>query len=158
MEKTTILFVQTPAAEGRLLLCRWVEAFTDAGRRVQVAVESSVAAHNIDGLLWTFADESFVPHAVLAPGKGMEERVEPVVISIGEVFLPGFHVLVNDIGEPDLDFLLRYPVGVQFVLQDDADQRQQSRLLWMAARDRGAVLHHVPHPAVPREILRSLSF
>ena len=157
MEKTTLLFVQTPAVEGRLVLCRWVEAFHDAGRRVQVVVESSVAAHNIDGLLWTFSDESFVPHAVVASGKVVDERVEPVVISIGEVFLPGFHVLVSDMGAPDLDFLLRYPVGVHFVVQDDADQRQQSRLLWMAARDRGAVLHHVPHPAVPREILRSLS-
>jgi len=155
MGKATIFFVQTPASEGRLLLCRWVEAFYEAGRRVQIAVESTVAAQNIDGLLWTFAEESFVPHAVAASGEGAE-RVEPVVISIGEAVLPGFDVLVSDMRAPDADFLLSYPVGVHFVIQDDADQRQQSRLLWMAARDLGAVLRHVPHPAVPREFLRSL--
>lgn len=45
-----------------LALCRQVEAAYGAGERVCVWAESEAEARRLDDLLWTFRDESFVPH------------------------------------------------------------------------------------------------
>lgn len=45
-----------------LALCRRVEAAVEAGERVCVWADSEAEARRLDELLWTFRDDSFVPH------------------------------------------------------------------------------------------------
>jgi len=45
-----------------LALCRQVQAAWEAGERVCVWADSEAEARRLDDLLWTFRDDSFVPH------------------------------------------------------------------------------------------------
>ncbi|GKT08027.1 DNA polymerase III subunit chi [Desulforhabdus sp. TSK] len=146
MASTLIYFVETPSEKQRFLLCRWVDRFHEAGRKVQVLVDSTLAAQHLDQMLWTFAQESFIPHRVLT-SKGSVDIMEPVVITVGEIVVQGFQILVCD-GPPRLDFAAKYPEVVHFVLRDDPEKKQESRLLWQAAKDRGMELRHVPYGGV----------
>jgi hypothetical protein len=67
-----------------------------------------------------------------------------VVITVGEKRLEGFKVLIHD-GATNLDFSAGYPVCIHFVLRDDPERLQDSRLLWQRARERGFRTHHIPY-------------
>lgn len=141
MFSTTVYFLETGANKQRHVLCRLVDFFYEAGRRVQVITDSSLAAQNLDQLLWTFSEESFIPHRVLG-SSSFEPVPEPVVITPGAFFLEGFDHLVCD-SPAALEVLKRYRVAVHFVLKDDVDRRQESRLLWLACGEHGVGRYHV---------------
>jgi DNA polymerase-3 subunit chi len=101
-----------------------------------------MAAQHLDQLLWTFSEGSFVPHRIILPNASIP-MPDPVVITVGESRMDSMDVLVCDVA-PGLDFVQWYPVTIQFVLRDDEDRRQESRLIWQAARDRGFKLHYLP--------------
>lgn len=138
-----IYFVETRADEQRGLLCRWVESLYEGGKKVQVVADSTIAAQHLDQLLWTFSQGSFIPHCIHAQGAS-ELAMEPVVITVGELRLEGFDVLVCD-GPVRLEFMSLYPAVLHFVVRDDNEKRQESRLMWQAARDKGLQVHHMPH-------------
>ncbi|MGV8074294.1 MAG: DNA polymerase III subunit chi [Syntrophobacteraceae bacterium] len=138
-----IYFVETRAEEQRSLLCRWVECLYEVGKRIQVVADLMMAAQHLDQLLWTFSQGSFVPHRILAQGAS-EQIMDPVVITIGEVHLPGFDILVCD-SPAHLEFMSLYPATLHFVLQDDEERRGESRLMWQIARDKGHNVQHLPY-------------
>lgn len=127
------------------MLCRWVERFHEEGKRVRIVVDSTQSARYLDGLLWTFSDTSFIPHRIEEPGAA-DPELENVIITLGEAWREGFDVLVCDSPVP-LSVIQRYSVCVHFVLKDDEEQKQESRLLWQQAREGGLGLHHVPFAA-----------
>lgn len=137
-----IYFVETPANRQRVVLCQWVERFHEEGKTIHIVAESSLTAQHLDQLLWSFSDLSFIPHRIHDLRSRWDGR-EPVVITVGEGVLEAFQVLVCD-AWTHLDFMKRYPEAVHFVLTDDDEMRQQSRLMWMAAREQGLDLRHVP--------------
>ena len=77
--------------------CRLVETVWRRGHEVLVVAASDTAARRFDDLLWTFRDESFVPHrrvgasdpAVTAPVS------EPVIVSTPGVWDDTVDVLLN---------------------------------------------------------------
>lgn len=143
MQESRIYFVETDSGEQRRLLCQWVESFFEQGCRVHVIAGSTMAAQHLDQLLWTFSEGSFVPHRILSSGRA-ESIVEPVAITSVGAPLEGFDAVVFD-GDMDLDVASHYETAVHFVLRDDAEKRQESRLLWQAARDGGFDARHTPH-------------
>lgn len=147
-----IYFVETRANEQRQALCQWVERFYEEGKRIQIVADSSVAAQYLDKLLWSFSEGSFIPHRMLDP-KSSDSVSEPVVITVGEVQLEDFEVLVCD-APVHVDFMKRYALAVHFVLRDDEDRKQESRLMWQSARDQGVQLHHVPYAPPARRPYR----
>ncbi|SDJ82510.1 DNA polymerase III subunit chi [Microbulbifer yueqingensis] len=70
--------------------CRLAEKAFRAGMRVLLAVESRERAEQLDQLLWSFREDSFLPHA--AQGEDQQAAVE---INCGEE--PGLHhgLLIN---------------------------------------------------------------
>lgn len=145
MPKTKVLFIETRTEEKRGLLCRWVEYFYEAGKRLQVVADSSMAAQHLDQLLWTFSQSSFIPHRIVS-SSGHTPLLEPVIITVGQLPVDGFDVLAVD-GEVGLESFGNYATVVLFVLMDDAEKRQESRLTWQAAKDQGFQLQHVPYAA-----------
>ena len=77
--------------------CRLVETVWQRGHRVLVLAASDTAARRLDDLLWTFRDESFVPHRrVGAEDRGAPAPVgEPVVVSTPGAWSGELDVLVN---------------------------------------------------------------
>ena len=64
----------------RTYACRVVEKAREHGHHVYLRVADDTAAGELDNLLWTFRDRSFLPHAVDTPGA----PDEPVLIGTGE--------------------------------------------------------------------------
>jgi DNA polymerase-3 subunit chi len=138
----SIYFVETTVAEQRESVCRWIERFYMEKRRVQVAVDSTASAQFIDQMLWTFSQSSFIPHAILSPGAAAPP--EPVLIVPGEIQAAGFDVVVCDC-PAGIEFMTKFDTAVHFILRDDSERRQQSRLLWQRARDLGLSPVHLPY-------------
>jgi DNA polymerase III subunit chi len=137
----TIFFVEMRVSDQRAILCRWVEHYYELRVRTQVLAESTLTAQHLDQLLWTFSQPSFIPHRIVGSYDGTEPR-EPVVITVGESHLPGFAVLLCD-ASAQIEFMQRYEVAVHFVVTEDEERRQTSRLLWQAGKDKGFNLQHM---------------
>ena len=73
--------------------CRIAEKAWRYGHGVHLHADSSESARRLDDLLWTWRDESFVPHAICGP----DEVAGGVPVTIGWGALPGFAsgVLLN---------------------------------------------------------------
>ncbi|MCU0573210.1 MAG: DNA polymerase III subunit chi [Syntrophobacteraceae bacterium] len=138
-----LYFMETKAAEQRILLCQWVDFFHESEKKVQVLADSTLAAQHLDGMLWTFSQPSFIPHRILS-AEGSEDGEESVVISVGEVFMSGWDVLICD-GPAGLELMGRYPVALHFIIQNEPERLQSSRILWQQARDRGMGIQHIPY-------------
>jgi DNA polymerase IIIc chi subunit len=145
MADTSILFVETRSSEQRLLLCRWVEHLVEQGENVQVAADSTMAAQQLDAMLWTFSQGGFIPHRIHDASSSSPLPGE-VMITTGETVVPACEVLVAD-GSMRLDFMKRFRWAIHFVLMDDTERRQESRLIWQEARDQGMTPRHVPYAA-----------
>jgi DNA polymerase-3 subunit chi len=117
--------------------CRLIEKAFLREQTVFVRTDSAAEANEFDELLWTFADRSFIPHA-LSGGGG----TEPVTIGSGEA-LPA-QLLINLGTEAPSTFAL-YPRIAEFV---DADplRRDRGRRRFAFYRERGLKpeTHSVP--------------
>jgi DNA polymerase III subunit chi len=138
----SIYFAETTVAEQSALVCRWTERFYMEKKRVQIVVDSTAEAQLIDQLLWTFSQPSFIPHMIF--NSGGEAPAEPVVITAAEFQVAGFAALVCG-RSVDLEFMTRFETAVHFILRDDTERVQQSRILWQRARDSGTNPVHVPY-------------
>jgi len=136
-----IYFVETRTAEQKDLLCRWTERFYLEKKRVRIVVDSAAAGQLIDQALWTFSQSAFIPHACHHGVGAIPE--EPVVITLGEFPSAGCNAVICDYAA-GLEFMITFEDAVHFILKDDPEATQKSRTLWLAARDSGANLVHVP--------------
>jgi len=94
---TKVDFYLLGAADPRARLttaCRLAEKAFDQGLRVAVRTASPSETAELDDLMWTFSDRSFVPHAVWPAEPAVAEQT-PVLISSGEVPASHRDVLVN---------------------------------------------------------------
>ena len=77
--------------------CRLVETVWRHGHDVLVLATTETAARRIDDLLWTFRDESFVPHRRIGAGDAAaaEPVSEPVIVTTPGVWSGALDVLLN---------------------------------------------------------------
>ena len=77
--------------------CRIAEKAWLQGHRVHLHVDSPESARRLDDLLWTWRDESFVPHAVCGGADEPAGADGGLPVTIGWGMLPGFaaDVLLN---------------------------------------------------------------
>ena len=115
--------------------CRLAEKAYEQGHTVALRTSGAAQTAELDELLWTFSDRSFVPHSVW-PGDAEVAAETPVLIGSGA--LPSTHrdVLVNlgDDTPPDVETYAR----VLEVVGADEDARALARSRWRRYRDVGA--------------------
>jgi DNA polymerase III subunit chi len=117
--------------------CRLLEKVVDRGHRVFVRTASASGARDLDELMWTYSDRSFLPHEILALGTTPSPRT-PVLIGDG-VAPPGHRdLLVNLSGGVPQD-LEEYARIAEIVAADDEDRRL-ARERFRQYRDRGCTL------------------
>lgn len=75
-----------------LTACRLTEKAYGLGHRVYLQCENQERAHSMDRLLWSFRDNSFVPHQLC--GQSDDETV-PVLLGFTEEAQTTYEVLVN---------------------------------------------------------------
>ena len=113
--------------------CRLVERVWQRGHRVLVLTTSEIAARRLDDLLWTFRDESFVPHRRL--GAGDLPVTEPVVVSTPGVWDAEIDVLLNL--TPSVPGEAARASRIAEVVPADGAGRDAGRRRFREYRDRG---------------------
>lgn len=117
------------------LACRLTEKAWQNGLTVFVNAASELEARHTDDLLWTYRQDSFVPHALYEKDTG---ELPPVVVGDGVEPDTPSDVLINlTRGVPP--FFERFDRVIEFVGGDAAD-RQQGRERYRLYRDRGCQL------------------
>ncbi|SEA32070.1 DNA polymerase III subunit chi [Microbulbifer marinus] len=130
---TRIDFYVLPSAqpaEADIFACRLAEKAYRSGLRVLLAVDDKARADQLDQLLWTFREDSFLPHAP----QGAEQNAA-VEINCGED--PGMHhgLLINLCSEVP-GWFSRFERLAEIVVQQP-DVLARSRSRFSHFRDRG---------------------
>ena len=116
-------------------VCDWAQRLYEEGLTVAVRTASDGEARDLDDLLWTFSDRTFIPHAIAA------EAEEPVLERV-LIYAPGDQVGEADAlihaagGEPD-EALTRFARVVDFAEVHSNDAREAGRRRFAACRGAG---------------------
>ena len=125
--------LQEQSTGGRLkLACRIVEKAYRLGHRVYVRTGNSDDANVLDDLLWTFSQNSFVPHQLSTESNSRES---PVVIGEHPPAAEGTDVLISVADDPVSDFTA-YPRIVEIVGCED-DEKTSGRNRFRYYREHG---------------------
>jgi DNA polymerase III subunit chi len=126
--------------EARLrLACKIVDKATQLDHHVFVHSTSDAEALQLDELLWTFSQGSFIPHRVVREELDQPPH-EQVLIGVNSAPGPGrWNVLIN-LASDVPEFFSRYE-RVAEVVGADAVRREQSRERYRFYRDRGYKLN-----------------
>ncbi|KTC85520.1 DNA polymerase III subunit chi [Legionella brunensis] len=119
-----------------LLACRLLEKAYVRGHRVFVYCETEQEAHRLDELLWTFKDNSFIPHNL--QGEGPEP---PPPIQIGYQAEPrGFNDILLSLSQEIPAFYSRFQRIMEIVINNDA-AKELSRKRYKEYRAKQCALH-----------------
>lgn len=116
-------------------LCRVVDKAYRLGHRVWLHVPAEARAAALDERLWTFSQQSFLPHERIADDDGSS----PVVIGDGREPGDDYGLLINEDAEVP-PFFARFGRVAEFVDQS-ADTRRRGRANYAYYREQGCELH-----------------
>jgi len=124
-------------ADRFLLTCRLVERIHSTGHRIFIQVSDREQARHLDRLLWTFRQQSFLPHGL---ANDIDRELTPILIDHGDD--PG--------GESQVLINLSLEVPTFFggferlceLVDQDPRVREAGRKRYVYYRDRGYPLHH----------------
>lgn len=135
-----VFFIETKSEEKSQLLCQIAEYFYELKNTIQIICESQAKAIKSNALLWTFSNNSFVPHQVvqLETQKIINEMV---VITPGLVQLNTFENVIFENGF-HFDFVNFYLRLIHFVETDDQNKLKESRELWKYLRQNNISAYH----------------
>ena len=140
MTQVDFYILDADSDDARLrLACKIVDKATQLDNHVFVHASSEDEARQLDELLWTFSQGSFIPHRVVREPPA-EPPLEPVLIGVNQPPVPGrWDVLINL--APDVpEFFSRYE-RVAEVVDGNAARRERSRERYRFYRDRGYKLN-----------------
>ena len=136
MARADFYIVDEQAAPHRFV-CQLVEKVRQEGYDIYIHAASRDEAATLDGLLWTFRDISFLPHAAVDSADAVEDC--PVIIGWEGETPPPRRVLINlsDAPPAQTDGYER----IVEVVPSDPDARRQARVRYKDYRDKGLELH-----------------
>ncbi len=112
--------------------CRLADKAYRLGNRVFIHTESAEQSRQLDDLLWTFQQNSFVPHAIC---QDAQRNPPPVLLAHDAEPDASRQVLINLAAEVPL-FFSRFERVAELVNQD-ADIRRQGRGRYSFYKERG---------------------
>ncbi|STY30290.1 DNA polymerase III subunit chi [Legionella wadsworthii] len=119
--------------------CRLLEKAYAKGHKVYVLCNDKQDAEHLDELLWTFKDDSFIPHNL--QGEGPEP---PPPIQIGYEGQPrGFNDILLNLTSYIPEFFPKFKRVMQIVLNVESD-KELSRAHYRDYRIKGCELHTHP--------------
>ncbi|MFO8006265.1 MAG: DNA polymerase III subunit chi [Candidatus Brocadiia bacterium] len=132
----TAEYIELRSAEEKAdLVCRYVERAYERGETVAVYAPDAEEAAELDRRLWTFRQQSFIPHVVLSEAEA--PLIEPVVI-FGDA--PGetesdVLILAGADGMPE--WFQRFGHVYDFAPTYDDDLREAARERYAACQEAG---------------------
>lgn len=119
-----------------LVACRLLEKAYAKGHRVYVLCNHKQDAEFLDELLWTFKEDSFIPHNL--QGEGPEP---PPPIQIGYEREPrGFNDILLNLANYIPSFYPKFKRVMELVVNAEVE-KEQSRLRYKDYRAKGCELH-----------------
>ncbi len=122
-------------------ICRLTEKAYKLKHRIYIHVNNRVDAHNLDQLLWTFSQDSFIPHECLDGGATAPDPNTPIVIAYHNRVAPesntaeGYDLLIN-LNQDIPEFYQQFD-RVAEVVADQDRLRQTSRDHFRCYREQG---------------------
>lgn len=133
MTQVDFYLLQDDSAQNRVgFACRLADKAYRLGNRVFIHTESAEQTRQLDDLLWTFQQNSFVPHAIYQPA---QNNPPPVLLAHNGEPDASNQVLINLAAEVPL-FFSRFERVAELVNQN-ADIRQRGRSRYSFYKDRG---------------------
>lgn len=134
MTRVDFYILEASGAESRLpFACRLADKAYQQGHRVHLHTPSAALAQRLDQLLWTFRQDSFLPHALVDDPTADVDA--PVGIGCRDAPWPDATVLINlDLTVPI--FFSRFERVIEIVTQDEPT-RLAARESFRFYRDRG---------------------
>jgi DNA polymerase-3 subunit chi len=120
----------------RLFACRLAEKAYRLQHTVHILAVDRHHAEQLDELLWTFRDGSFVPHEIV--GTRSDAEIAPVTIGVGAAEVRPGDLLINLTDEVP-QRMNSFPRIAEIVTSDE-DCRQKSRKRFADYRSRGNAL------------------
>ncbi len=116
--------------------CRLAEKAYRHKNRVHIMLDNVTAARNLDELLWTFRDGSFVPHDLVEDGS--VETDAPVTIGLSAAAHSEADLLINLTGAIP-ENVSAFPRVAEIVTSDE-ESKSRSRVHFASYRDAGHTL------------------
>ena len=132
MGKEKVIFAETEEIGKDKALALTVEKFYNLGSKIIILTSSKERGENLDEYLWTFKQQSFIPHIY------SEEIVneEPVVITVAEKNLNGASVLILDTPSSH-DFMREFDWVIDFVDRSSDQALRESRARFKEYKEAG---------------------
>ena len=140
MTQVDFYILDSDSDDARLrLACKIVDKATQLDNHVFINATSENEAKQLDELLWTFSQGSFIPHRVVRDELAEAPR-EPVLIGVNRPPAPGRWDVMINLAADVPEFFSRYE-RVAEVVDANATRREQSRERYRFYRDRGYKLN-----------------
>jgi DNA polymerase III subunit chi len=120
--------------------CKIADQAMQQSRHVFVNATSDTEARQLDELLWTFIQGSFIPHRVVRDGDADVAQREPVLIGLRRAPPSDRWDLMINLAADVPEFFSRYERVAELV-DGNATRREQSRERYRFYRDRGYSLN-----------------
>jgi DNA polymerase-3 subunit chi len=119
--------------------CRLAEKAWHKGHRVFIHTDSRETARTIDDMLWTYRQDSFVPHALYGDRLNVApESLEPVLVGDGSAQPADIDVLIN-LSETVPPFA-HTSARVAEIVAGEESARRAGRIRYRDYRDRGIAI------------------
>jgi len=118
------------------LACKLTEKAYKLGNKVYIHTESSEQAGQIDDLLWTFRDGSFIPHHACSQDS---QKSAPVLIGYNKEVPAEADIMIN-LAQDIPDFFSQFERVAELV-NENPDARARARERYKFYRDRGYELN-----------------
>jgi DNA polymerase-3 subunit chi len=119
-----------------LLACRLVEKAYSRGHRIFILCKDQQSAEHLDELLWTYKDDSFIPHNLQGEGP---EPPPPVQIGYGKE-PRGFNDILINLSSAIPDCCNRFKRIIELVSPLESE-KELSRVRYKDYRSKGYALH-----------------
>ena len=133
--RPNVTFYDTPPARRWPLLARLAEAAQRKGRRMLILCADPARAAALDRFLWTYRDDSFLAHAIAAPGRPLQDEDGRLVIVTAPFAPTQPEVLVQDTPS-DPAFAETFPHVIDLVDHSSPEALAASRERFRAWRAR----------------------
>lgn len=135
MTEIDFYILERPSDDARLTFtCRLAEKAVGRGLTVLIRPGTPDEVPQLDTLLWTFSQGSFLPHCPAS--RAANPPLEPVVIDDGAGPIGERWDLLINLGQDVPDYFSRY-ARVAEVVDEDGERRNSGRERYRYYRDRG---------------------
>ena len=131
--KKPVIFVELKIASKERYTCDIAEKLFNSSKTLTIYCRDAAVLSKLDGLLWTWKQESFIPHKIFEPANG---EAEAVLLTSNANNLPLTDVII--LFDPlDSTKLKQYTVIIDFAEVYHAEKKIESRQRFKQMRDSG---------------------